>query len=256
MPQTLHVELDGPVAFFVIDAPPLNLLTMDLRSSLARAALDVAGNARIRAVVIRSAHQTVFSAGSDVKEFPVDAADGMARAALEQNCFNAIAAMPQPVIAELRGHVLGGGLELALACDVRVADTSVRLALPESGLGVFPTGGGTQRLAQLVGPSRAKLLMLLGTSLDAAAAFDAGLVDEVVAEGDPSTAVHDLATRIAARPRRAAQAIKAAVDHGQRFGHVAGEAKEVELAALYGSADAAEGVRAFLESRAPGFGHQ
>ena len=255
MARDLIVHRDGPVTFLELDAPPLNLLTSELRSSLCRAALEVGQDSAVRAVVIRSAYPKVFSAGSDVREFPDDAAAGVARAAHEHACFNAIANMPQPVIAELSGHVLGGGLELALACDIRIADESARLALPEAGLGVFPTGGGTQRMLRLLGPSRAKLFMILGTSVTAAEALDAGLVVDVVAAGEVSAAACTLAMRIAGQPRRAVQAIKAAVDHGQRFGPVAGEAKEEQLAGLYGSPDAGEGVRAFLESETPRFDH-
>lgn len=251
----LNVQRNGAVATFEIDAPPLNLLTLELRSQLSRAALEIGADDQVRAVVIRSTREDVFSAGSNVREFPKDASEGVVRSAHEQACFNAVAQMPQPVIAQLSGHVLGGGLELALACDIRIADSSVRLALPEAGLGVFPTGGGTQRITQILGVSRAKLFMMLGEAADAGQARDMGLVDEVVEAADLVTATQDLARRIAARPRRAVQSIKAAVDHGSKHGFTAGMAKEVELAVVFGSADAKEGVGAFLESRAPRFKH-
>ena len=131
----------------------------------------------------------------------------------------------------------------------------MRLALPEAGLGVFPTGGGTQRITQILGVSRAKLFMMLGEVADANQARDMGLVDEVVEAADLATATQDLARRIAARPRRAVQAIKAAIDHGSKHGFTAGMAKEVELAVVFGSADAEEGVSAFLASRAPRVTH-
>lgn len=255
MHDKIHVRLDLPVAVIEIAAPPLNLLTMDLRLALCRAAVEVGSNPEVRVVVLRSADARVFSAGSDVGEFPRDPAEGIARSAQEQACFDAIARMPQPVIAELSGHVLGGGLELALACDVRIASDSVRLALPEAGLGVFPTGGGTHRITQLLGPARGKLMMILGSELDADEALSAGLVDDVVAADELEAATRGLANRIAERPRRAVQAIKAAVDHAARFGPAAGAVKEQELAGLYGSADAAEGVGAFLARRPPNFTH-
>lgn len=255
MGGSLNVRRDGAVAVLELHAPPLNLLSLDLRSQLCRAAVEIGSDATVRAVVIRSTSEKAFSAGSDIKEFPHGAAAGVSRAAFEQACFNAIAQLPQPVLAELNGHVLGGGLELALACDVRVAGDTTRLALPEAGLGVFPTGGGTQRLTQLLGPSRAKLFMILGETVTATEARHIGLVDEVVPSSDVAERTHALALRIAERPRRAVQAIKAAVDHGAHFGPSAGEAKERELGTVFASADAREGVRAFLESRAPAFTH-
>ena len=256
MTAQLTVQTSDGVATIEIDAPPLNLLTMDLRSQLCRAALEIGADDEVRAVVVGSARPGVFSAGSDIREFPTDSGEGLVRAAHEQACFDALARMPQPVLARLSGHVLGGGLELALACDIRIADSSARLALPEAGLGVFPTGGGTQRSTRILGPSRAKLLMMLGDAVPAEQARSWGLVDEVVEPSELVGHTHDLARRIAARPARAVQSIKAAVEHGAAHGVAAGLAKEVELAVVFGSADAQEGVAAFLESRAPRFRHR
>jgi enoyl-CoA hydratase len=252
----LRIQRSDGVATIEMVRPPLNLLTMELRSALARAALELGADDTVRTVVLGSALPGVFSAGSDVREFPSDAGQGVVRSAAEQACFDAVAQMPQPVIARLSGHVLGGGLELALACDVRIADTSARLALPESGLGVFPTGGGTQRLGGMVGLSRAKLMMMLGEVLSADDARAAGVVDEVVEPAELDDRTQELAGRIAARPAQAVQAIKAAVDHGRAHGFDAGQAKEVELAVVFGSADAQEGVAAFLASRTPVFRHE
>jgi enoyl-CoA hydratase len=249
MDSILNMHRDGAVAILEIQHPPLNLLTMQLRSLLHAAALDIAASPDIHAVVIRSADKRVFSAGSDVREFPVEASDGAIRSAQEHACFNAIARMPQPILAQLSGHVLGGGLELALACDIRIADDTVRMALPEAGLGVFPTGGGTQRLPRLVGPSTAKLMMFLGETMDAADALRIGLVDKVVPAGEAGDVTISLARRIASRSKGAVQAIKTAINHGLDFGFSAGESKEEELAILFASPDAKEGVQVFLESR-------
>ena len=256
MSSNLNVDIKDGVATIEIDAPPLNLLTLGLRSELCRAALEIGADDTIRAVVLGSARAGVFSAGSDIREFPADFGDGPVRAAHEQACFNAFAQMPQPVLARLSGHVLGGGFELALACDIRLADSSVRLALPEAGLGVFPTGGGTQRVTRILGASRAKLFMMLGEVVSADEARAMGLVDIVVEPAVLVEQTQSLAHRIAERPRRAVQSIKAAVDHGCSGGFAAGLAKEVELAVVFGSRDAREGVGAFLESRAPRFTHE
>lgn len=249
MDSVLNVHRDGAVAILEMHHPPLNLLTMQLRTSLQAAALDIAADPNIHAVVLRSSDSRAFSAGSDIREFPADAAAGVTRSAHEHACFNAIARLPQPVLAQLSGHVLGGGFELALACDIRIADETVRMALPEATLGVFPTGGGTQRLPRLVGPSRAKLMMFLGETMNAQDAFHAGLIDQVVAAGQAGDATISLAKRIASQPKAAVQAIKATVNHGLDFGFTAGEDKEEELAILFASTEAQERIQAFLESR-------
>lgn len=257
MTESVVVTRDGPVAVIELANPPLNLLTMQLRADLRRVAGEVAADPGIRAVVLKGGGERSFSAGSDIHEFPRAAEAGRARAVAEHACYDAIAGLPQPVVAGLFGHVLGGGLELALACDIRVADRDARLGLPEVKLGVFPSGAGTQRLPRVVSPSRAKLMMFLGESLDAAQALELGLVDEVTAPAGAHEAAMSLAHRIAGQPARAVQAVKRAVAHGLEFGTRAGQGMEVELiAALFTSADAKEGVQAFLDSRAPTFTHR
>ena len=256
MNPTVDVVRDGPVAVLELSNPPLNLLTMRLRAALREAAEALSADTSVRAVVLRSVGERSFSAGSDIREFPADASAGARRAVQEHACYDAIAAMPQPVVAAVQGHVLGGGLELAMACDIRVAEVTTRLGLPEVRLGVFPSGGGTQRLAGLVPASVAKRLMFLGEVLDAEEARRLGLVDDVVPSGGAGEAALDLARRIAEQPRLAVQAIKRAVDHGTEFGARAGQAMEVQLIAeLFTSHDAREGVRAFLESRPADFHH-
>jgi len=254
MTVLLETYRHDAVEVFELRNPPLNLLTLGLRSQLHEAALRTAADPDVRVVVVRSGQQKAFSAGSDVREFPATPAEGVARSAKEHSAFNAIARLPQPVIAELTGHVLGGGLELALACDIRVASEGTMFALPESGLGVFPVGGGTQRLPRLVGASRAKRLMFLGEAFEAADALEMGIVDLVVPAGSVGEATADLARRIADRPPEAIRAIKASVDRGLAAGFSEGEAMEEELATIFASADAREGVRAFLQGRSPRFG--
>lgn len=256
MTASLSVTRDGPVAVLELSNPPLNLLTMQLRADLRDAAREVGADGSVRAVVLRSTGQRSFSAGSDIREFPADPGAGAKRAVEEHACYDAVAAMPQPVVAALQGHVLGGGLELAMSADLRVAEESATLGLPEVKLGVFPSGAGTQRLARLVPPSRAKRMMFLAEVVNAAEALDLGLVDQVVPTATSHDAAMDLARRIAEQPRLAVQAVKRAVDHGLRHGVDAGQAMEVQLIAhLFTSHDAQEGVRAFLEARTPRFEH-
>jgi enoyl-CoA hydratase len=253
---TLTVTRDGHVAVVEIDNPPLNLLTMEIRAALRATCEEIASDASVRAVVIQGAGSRAFSVGSDIKEFPTDAAAGAARAVAEHACYDAVADLPQPVVAALSGHVLGGGLELALACDLRVADETARLGLPEVRLGVFPSGAGTQRLPRVVTPSRAKRMMFLAEVVGAADALRIGLVDEVVPAGEATDGALWLAHRIAEQPALAVRAIKRAVDHGLAHGRKAGQQLEVELIAeLFPTHDAQEGVRAFLEHREPVFDH-
>lgn len=254
--MTLTVTHDGPVAVVEIENPPLNLLTMAIRAGLKDACAQIAADPSVRAVVLRGAGDRAFSVGSDIKEFPTDPAAGAARAVAEHACYDAVADLPQPVVAALSGHVLGGGLELALACDLRVADTTARLGLPEVRLGVFPSGAGTQRLPRTIAPSRAKRLMFLAEVLDAAEAERIGLVDDVVPAGEAKNRALRLAHRVAEQPALAVQAIKRAVDHGLAHGRRAGQDLEVQLIAeLFPTHDAQEGVRAFLERREPVFDH-
>jgi enoyl-CoA hydratase/carnithine racemase len=252
----LGVEHDGGVAVITLDNGPLNLLTMADRAELVAVAGRLGGDRGTRAVVLAGAGAKAFCAGSDVTEFPRSAEAGRERARQEHACYAAVAALPQPVIAALHGHVLGGGVELALACDIRVADATARIGLPEVKLGLFPSGGGTQRLPRLIGASRAKELMFLGRTVDAGEAARLGVVDHVVEAGHAVEGARDLAAEIATRPALAVRAIKEAVDRGLADGVVAGTALEERLVGeLFASHDAREGVAALLAQRPPLFEH-
>lgn len=256
MAGTVEVRTDGAVAVLRLANPPLNLLTMGMRAALQEAAESIRGDGAVRAVVLESTGDRAFCAGSDIREFPATPQAGRERAIREHACYDAIADLPQPVVAGLFGHVLGAGLELALACDLRVSDENTRLGLPEVRLGVFPSGAGTQRLPRVVPPSVAKKMMFLGEVVGSARAHELGLVDEVVGRGQVAVQAMRLAQQIAEQPALSVQAIKRGVDHGLAFGTRAGQALEVELiAGVFASHDAQEGVRAFLESRAPRFHH-
>jgi enoyl-CoA hydratase len=253
----VRVTTEGAVAVIELANPPLNLLTMQIRSEVRRVAEELAGDRSVRAVVITGAGERSFSAGSDIREFPGSAESGRVRAVAEHACYDAVARLPQPVVAALFGHVLGGGLELALACDLRLAASGTRLGLPEVALGVFPSGAGTQRLPRVIAPSRARRMIFLGETVDAPEALAIGLVDEVVADGRVREAAVSLAQRLADQPALAVRAAKRAIDHGLEHGTRAGQTMEVELIGeLFTSADAREGVQAFLESRTPDFTHR
>lgn len=255
MTNVLVEKVDG-VACVELRNPPLNVLTAEIRSELIEITRDLGVDSEVRAVVLYGSGKA-FSAGSDVREFPHDEANGRTRARLEHECAHALERLPQPVIAALHGHVLGGGLELALACDLRIAETTTRIGLPEIELGVFPSGGGTYRLPRLVGPARAKQLVLLGTILDAHEAERIGLVDQLVDESAGRRAALDLARRIADKPARATRAIKRAMNTNPTNAADIGDPVEEQLIAeLFTSYDAREGVAAFLEKREPRFEHR
>ncbi|MCW2953130.1 MAG: enoyl-CoA hydratase [Conexibacter sp.] len=256
-PGTVHLGIAGPVAVIVLDNPPLNLLTMAMRTEIERIAVELAESEEVRAVMVTAAGERSFSSGSDVREFPADAIAGRERADAEHACLDALEAMPQPTVAALRGHVLGGGLELALACDFRVVAQDARLGLPEGRLGVFPCGGGTQRLPRLIGEAMAKELILLGDAVTAEEALRLRLVHRVVPGDDVETAARELAERLAAKPRLAVQAAKRAIAAGILQGADEGRETEAEEAAhVFASRDAQEGRAAFLEKREPRFEHR
>lgn len=244
------VEIDEGVATVTVDNPPLNLLSMAVRAEFAEQLTALGNDAGCRAVVVTGAGERAFSAGSDITEFPRGEAEGRARSRREHELFEPLAALPQPTVAALHGHVLGGGLELALCCDLRVADAGTVLGFPEVTLGLAPCGGGTSRLPHLVGAAAAKRLLLTGDRVDASEAARIGLVDEVVPEGESKAAARRLAERIAARPARTVVEIKAIVEESTTAGVRAGLAAEERVAGRqFASTAARQAVEAFLTGK-------
>jgi enoyl-CoA hydratase/carnithine racemase len=177
------LAVDAGVALITLDRPPLNALSASVLAQLAKHAHTVAADASVKAVVI-TGNDRAFAAGADVTEFSPDRESANLVAASFRVAGDAIAAIPRPVIAAIRGYALGGGLEVALACDLRVAGDSARFGQPEILLGIIPGGGATQRLARLVGASRAKDLIWSGRQVRAEEALAIGLVDRVVPAAD------------------------------------------------------------------------
>jgi enoyl-CoA hydratase len=245
--MTVHCRLGDGVAELVVDNPPLNLLSLAVRTQLSEHARRLAADESCRVVVVTGGGERAFSAGSDIREFPNDAAGGCARAEFEHGCFAALAEMPQPTIAAVHGHTLGGGLELALACDIRIADERASLGFPEAGLGLLPCGGGTARLPHLLGPARALLILLSTRRIDAHEALVYGLVDMVAQPGGAHVAAAELAASICRVPPATSRAIKAAVRTSAEGGVSAGLAAEIRFGGpLFAAEEAQRAVAAFL----------
>jgi len=246
---------DG-VAKVTLNNGPLNLLNSGVVADLSECADEIRGDSSVGAVVVSGAGERAFSAGGDITEFPKVLKGKDAKQFWRQNRFpmEKFAALPQPTIAAINGLAYGGGAELTLVCDLRVASETAKFCLPEIKIGLFPDGGGTQRLPRLVGASRAKEMMFLGEPISAEEAFRIGLVDRIVPAGQALPVALALARRLANMPAAALRFIKRAVDEGSGMDLQAGLRLEGALFdEVFETADAQEGIGAFLEKRVPQF---
>lgn len=242
------------VVLLRLAARPLGVLRIAVKRAMLEALDEAERDPEIRALVLIGEGRA-FSVGSDVREFELDAGWLRRAEAVENELNDRIEGSRLPVIAALNGHALGGGLVLALACDLRLAAASAKLGVPEVKVGAFASGGGTQRLPRLIGRGRALRLLLTGRIIEAEEAAAIGLVDEVVAGAALLDTALDLAAEIAAMPALAVAASKACVNAGLKDGWARGMALELEQLVTVGlSDDAIEGQRAFIEKREPSFG--
>ena len=255
--ENLTLEKQGGVAVLTVNRPKaLNALNRDTFSDLDRAADEVAAAADVRVLIVTGAGEKAFVAGADITEFSglKVAADGTALALRGQAIFRKYETMPKPVIAAVNGFALGGGCELALACDIRIAADTARMGLPETTLGLLPGYGGTQRMARLVGAGMAKKLAFTGAMVDAAEAYRIGLVEQVVPLAELMDTAHKLAAKLAAGAPLALAAAKRAINDGLELSVEEGCAIE---AACFGelceTRDMHEGAAAFLEKRKANF---
>jgi enoyl-CoA hydratase/carnithine racemase len=231
--------------------PAMNLVSRELTVLLGAALTEIARSPDVRAVVVHGQGERAFCAGSDVKEFEqLHGRVAEQKLLLEKLVYRQLARLPVPTIAAIEGHALGGGLELALCCDLRVAGSGATLGMPELTLGVTPGSGGTQRLPRVVGPARAKELILLGELIDATAAERIGLVNRVVLAGGALAEARRMADLIATRGPVAVRAAKKLVDLAADHSVDDGLALELDASeAVFASQDMLEGATAFLQKR-------
>ena len=245
----------GQVAHLEISNGPLNLLSDDVFDELdaALAELELAAPGDVRAVVVTGAGDRAFSAGSDVKNFRNHIGSaGRAHFSREEAVTSRLAKLPMPTIAAIEGNALGGGLELALACDIRVASEQAKLGLPEVRLAVTPGAGGTQRLPRVVGTARAKEMTLTGRVIDAHEAEGIGLVSRVAPAGGALAAADEIAAQIAERGPVAVREVKRLIDFAVDNDIDAGIAAEIDASErVFNSQDMLEGATAFFEKRPP-----
>ena len=246
---------DGHVATLTINRPDkLNALNIETRSRMVQQLDELAHNDDVRVVVITGAGEKSFVAGADIGEFEGRSPIDQLRVMTDTSMFRAVADFPKPTIAAINGFCLGGGCELALACDIRIASEKAKLGQPEINLGLLPGGGGTQRLPRLIGMGNAFKLLYTGDFVRADEALRIGLVDEVVPVDGLAARAKELAEAIAQKSPVALALIKQAVRASARTPLDEGLQQEVSLFSLaFASEDKKEGVDAFLNKRTPNF---
>ena len=254
MDEFVRLEISDGIGTIRLDRAPMNALNVAVQEQLRAAAHEAANRADVRAVVLYGG-PNVFAAGADVKEMAtLSYVEMTARSSALQSAFTAVADIPKPVVAAVTGYALGGGCELALTADHRVAAEDARLGQPEIKLGIIPGAGGTQRLPRLVGPARAKDLIFTGRFVGAAEALAIGLVDRVVPAGEVYAAALEWAGQFAAGPAQALRAAKTAIDEGLEASLTTGLAIErAQFAALFATEDCVLGMTAFAGKTTPRF---
>ncbi|MER6096759.1 enoyl-CoA hydratase-related protein [Streptomyces sp. NPDC001728] len=246
--MTVNLEVAEGVGTIRLDRPPMNALDIATQDRLRELAQEATDRDDVRAVVIYGGEK-VFAAGADIKEMQVmDHVAMVKRSRALQDAFTAVARIPKPVVAAITGYALGGGCELALCADYRIAADNAKLGQPEILLGLIPGAGGTQRLSRLVGPSRTKDLIFTGRMVRADEALTLGLVDRVVPAAEVYEQAHAWAARLAQGPAVALRAAKEAIDQGLEADIDTGLAIErTWFAALFATEDRETGMRSFVE---------
>ena len=246
--EFVRLEVEGGIGTIRLDRPKMNALNVAVQEEIRAAALEATERDDVRAVIVYGGER-VFAAGADIKEMQVMSyTDMVARSGALQSSFTTVAQIPKPTVAAVTGYALGGGCELALCCDFRVAGASAKLGQPEILLGIIPGAGGTQRLARLVGPAKAKDIIFSGRFVEAAEALAIGLVDDVVPDEQVYEAARARLQPYVDGPAYALRAAKEAVDRGLETDLTTGlEIERMLFAGLFATRDRETGMTSFVE---------
>jgi enoyl-CoA hydratase/carnithine racemase len=246
--EFVRLEVDGGIGTIRLDRPKMNALNAQVQDELRASALEAAERRDVSSVIVYGGEK-VFAAGADVKEMATMSYTEMVdRSGALQAAFTDVARIPKPTLAAITGYALGGGCELALACDLRVAADDAQLGQPEILLGIIPGAGGTQRLPRLVGPARAKEIIFSGRFVGAEEALRIGMVDRVVPSAEVYATAREMAARFVGGPAYALRAAKEAVDRGLEVDLATGlEIERMQFAALFATEDRSTGMTSFVE---------
>jgi enoyl-CoA hydratase/carnithine racemase len=246
--EFVRVEVEDGVATIRVDRPKMNALNEQVQEEIRAAATECAEREDVKAVVVWGGEK-VFAAGADVKEMAdMSYTDMVRRSGGLQSAFTAVARIPKPVVAAVNGYALGGGCELALCADIRIAAEDAVLGQPEILLGIIPGAGGTQRLTRLVGPAKAKDLVFTGRFVKADEALAIGLVDRVVPAGEVYEQALSWAKQFAGAATYALRAAKETIDRGLEVDLETGlEIERQQFAALFATEDRSIGMKSFVE---------
>lgn len=254
--ETLLFDTDGSVATITINRPQaLNALSTQVFTDMSALLEQIAQDTAIRVVVLKGAGEKSFVAGADISEMA-----GMTRAQAEARSWNGMRLydrmrrLPQPIIASIQGYALGGGMLIALACDIRIASTKASFGYPEIKLGIFPGTGGTVLIDRLLGAAAARAICILGERLSAERAFQLGIVNQLVEPGELAAATASVAQTVAGYSPVALRELKRALNASLELDFASAREVEIEAyGAAFDSQDRQEGMRAFLEKRPPKF---
>ena len=257
--RMIRLDRDGPLAIVTLTNPPLNVLHPQMAAELEACFTGLATDPEVVVAILTGQGERAFCAGFDIKEFPNLMAPGGAERLTRalHATLGKIAHLGKPTLAAVNGLALGGGLELSMACDIRIVAANAQLGQPEIKLGLFPGAGGTQRLPRLVGAGIAKELMYVGDPIGAEEAYRIGLANRVVPPGEALTAARQMGLTIAGMAGVALRYIQEAVDRGLDTTLDAGLQIEADLfAKVFHTEDVREGVEAFINKRQPNFRHR
>jgi len=248
MGDFVRLEVEAGIGTIRLDRPPMNPLSVQVQEEIRAAATEAGARRDVSAVIVYGGEK-VFAAGADIKEMQtMSYTDMVDRGAALQSSLTAVARIPKPTVAAVTGYALGGGCELALACDFRIVGDNAKLGQPEILLGIIPGAGGTQRLSRLVGPAKAKEIIFSGRFVAAEEALAIGLVDRVVPAADVLTAAREWMGRYVGGPAYALRAAKEAIDRGLEADLDTGlEIERMLFAGLFATHDRAAGMASFVE---------